>query len=218
MGYDNAFSEAGSAFAVVSPCSQCKNQLAEMSKDGKPFCPRRKWIADQAAYQQSTGNPDPRIAPLALFGTEGTPQAGDQSLRNPVYDQNSNSTMVWIATLRDNSGMRDSTGNVVAPSILDPSFIPNSTEFIHCRLLPFVPAQHEAAYRSSGGLKEGDKLLAVTVQNQQFNSSAVTDTTIPTNDGNEYTSVLVEGVVTKVDLVFGAPRAQVDLNHNVQGS
>lgn len=218
MSYDNAFSEAGTAFALVSPCSQCKNQLAEMSSDGKPFCPRRKWIADQAAYTTSTGNPDPRIAPLALYGTEGTSNAGDQSLRNPVYDKNSNSTLVWIATLRDNSGMRDGDGNVIAPSILDPSFIPGSTEYIHCRLLPFVPAQHEAAYRSSGGLKEGDQLIATTVQNQQFNASAVVDTTIPTDDSNEYTSVLVDGVVNKVNLVFGAPRAQVDLNHNVQGS
>lgn len=218
MGYDNAFSDAGTAFAIVSPCSQCSNQLSEMSSDGKPFCPRRKWIADQASYQQQNGNPDPRLAPLTLYGTEDTAQAGDQSLRNPVYDKNSNSTLVWIAALRDNSGLRDGDGNVIVPSILDPSFIPNSTEYIQCRLLPFVPAQHEAAYRASGGLKEGDQLIATTVQNQQFNAAAVVDTTIPDDDSSQYTSVLVEGVVSKVNLVFGAPRASVDLNHNIQGS
>jgi hypothetical protein len=217
MRYDDAFSEAGTAFAIVSPCSQCKNQLAEMSNDGKPFCPRRKWQADQASYTTQTGNPDPRMVPLAWYGTEGTPQSGDQSLRNPVYVAANNSTLVWIATLRDNAGLSDSNGNVIAPSILDPSFIPGSTQYIHCRPLPFVPAQHEAAYRASGGLKEGDQLVATTVQSQQFNSTTVPD--VATNsDTNEYTSVMVDGVVSKVDLVFNAPRATVDLNHNVQGS
>lgn len=218
MKYDNAFSESGTAFAVVSPCSQCKNQLSEMSSEGKPFCPRRKWQADQQHSMDTTGTSDPRLAPLAWYGTEGTPQEGDQSLRNPVYIENSNSTLVWIATLRDNSGLRASDGSVISPSILDPSFIPDSTEYIHCRLLPFIPAQHESAYRSAGGLKEGDQLLATTVWNQQFNSSVTPDTTTPSQDLNEYTSVLVEGVVSKVDLVFNAPRAAVDLNHNVQGS
>lgn len=212
---DNSFTDAGTAFAIVSPCSKCKNQLAEMSVDGHPFCPRRKWQADQAAYQTANGgNPDPRLIPLATYGTEGTPNAGDHSLRNPVYLDDNKTTLVWIATLRDNAGMRDADNNVVAPSILDPTFIPDHTDYIHCRLLPFVPAQHEAAYRQSGALKEGDVVVATTVQNQQFGST----TTVVDDNPNEYQAVLVDGVVSKVNLVYNTPRAAVKVDLTIQGS
>lgn len=214
---DDAFNEAGTAFAIVSPCSQCKNQLSAQSDDGKPFCPRRKWIADQTQYQSdNNGNSDPRLVPLALYGTEGTAQEGDQSLRNPVYWDDSNSTLVWIATLRDNSGVRDGNDNVVAPSILDPSFIPDHTEYINCRKIPYIPAIHEAAYRTSGGLKEGDAVIAITTQNQQNYSQTTVD-----SDADEkatYQQVLIEGVVQKVNLAYSTPRSTVDADFIVQGS
>lgn len=212
---ENSFTEAGTAFAVVSPCSQCKNQLSEQGEDGKPYCPRRKWQADQKLFQQhNNGNSDPRIAPLAAYGTEGTSQEGDQSFRNPVYSDNGKSSLVWIATLRDNSGIRDGADNVVAPSILDPAFIPNSTDWINCRSIPYIPAQHEAAYRTFGGLKEGDTVLAITTQNQQNYSQADIEGDSP----NNYRQVLIEGVVTKVNLVYQTPRSNVEVDHNIQGA
>lgn len=212
---DNSFSNAGTAFAVVSPCSQCKNQLTEMSDDGKPFCPRRKWQADQQMYMdKNNGSPDPNLAPLTAYGTEGTPQEGSQALRNPVYLDNGKTTLVWIAPLRDNNGVRDGDNNVVAPSILDPSFIPDFTDRIHCRLYPFIPAQHEASYRQSGGLKEGDTVVATTVQEQQFNSTTV----VSGDDPSAYQPIYMEGVVNKVSLVYRTPRTAVEIDHVVQGS
>lgn len=215
-GPDNSFTPTGTAFAVVSPCSQCKNQLSVMGTDGKPACPRRKWQADQATFQtQNNGNSDPRMTPLALYGTENTPQAGNQALKNPVYDNSGKSALVWIATLRDNSGMRDGDDNVIAPSILDSSFTPQYTDWIHCRPLPYVPALHESAYRQSGALKEGDTVLAISAENQQNYSSTIVD---GTSSATEYQQVLIGGAVLKVDLVYNTPRAAVDVGHTVAGT
>lgn len=214
MSVDNSFSETGTAFAIVSPCSQCKNQLSEMSEDGKPFCPRRKWQKDQVAYQKSTNAFDPRLGPLSSFGTEGTPQEGDNSLRNPVYLDDGQTTLVWIAPLRDNAGVRDGKGNVIAPSILDPSFIPDHTDQIHCRLLPYIPGEHEASYRQSGGVKEGDTVIATMVTQQQFGSIE----TVTEDSTHEYQSVLIEGIVNKVNLVYRTPRTPVEVDYIVEGT
>lgn len=212
---DNAFTEAGTAFAIVSPCSKCQNQLSAQGTDGKPFCPRRKWQADQKLQTTaSNGNADPTIAPLALFGTEGTPQEGNGALVNPVYWDTSKSSLVWIATVRDNSGVRDADNNVIAPSILDPSFISNHTEWIKCRELPYIPSQHESAARTSGALKEGDQVFAITAQNQQNYSTVDQES----NTTSAYQQVMIEGVVTKVNLAYSTPRAKVDSDYVVQGS
>lgn len=206
----NAFSEMTAALAVVSPCSQCKNQLAEQA-DGKPFCPRRKAQANLKAFMDANqGNPDTRLEPLAAFGTEGTPSQGDNSLHNPVYLDDKNITLVWIAALRDNSGVLGDDGGQVAPSILDPSFIPDHTEYIQCRPRPFLPAEHEAHYRQVGGLKEGDFVEARRFESQQ---------TIADPDATQgYQTVLLEGTVSKVSLAYNTPRTPVELDHNVQGA
>lgn len=213
---DDCFSETGVTFAIVSPCSKCQNQLSAAGPDGKPACPRRKWQADLAAMQTAAnGNTDPTIVPLALYGTEGTPQAGSNSLVNPVYWNSNKSSLVWIAGIRDNSGITDVNNNTVAPSILDPSFIPNYTQWIKCRPLPYIPAQHEAAARTSGALKEGDQVIACLSQNQQNYSS----TDVDGNTTHEYQQVNIEGfIVAKTDLVYNAPRSTVNLDYNVQGT
>lgn len=212
---DDGFTPTGTAFAIVSPCSQCKNQLSVMGTDGHPACPRRKWQADLATFQtNNNGNSDPRLIPLALYGTENTPQAGNQSLVNPVYDNTGKSALVWIAPLRDNSGMRDGNDNVIAPSILDPSFIPDYTAWINCHPVPFIPALHESSYRQSGSLKEGDVVIAVSAKNQQNYSSTIVDG--PTSA--EYQQVLIDGVVLKVDLAYQTPRSNVKAGHTIAGT
>lgn len=212
----DSFSKPGTAFAIVSPCSQCKNQLAEQGEDGKPHCPRRKWQKDYVQSQQpnNKSDQDPQIPILAAFGTEGTPQEGDNSLRNPVYLDQGNVTLVWIATLRDNSGIRDQDNNVVAPQILDPSFIPDNTDWIHCRSLPYIPAQHESGYRQQGALKEGDAIFAITADSQQHAVGTTTDG----SNTNIHQQVLVEGVVNKVNLVYFTPRKAVEVDYTVQGT
>lgn len=200
----------GSVLAIVSPCSKCKNQLSEQT-DGKPFCPRRKAQADlKASQDENQSNGDPRLEPLAAYGTEGTPNAGDQSLRNPVYLDDSKTTLVWIATLRDNSGVPGPNGTLVAPSIQDPAFLDNYTEYIQCRPHPFLPAEHEAHYRQIGGLKERDAVEARTFDGPQWYPSQDPDI--------GYQTILVDGVVSKVSLTFGAPRTPVEYDHNVQGA
>lgn len=198
------------ALAVVSPCSQCKNQLAAQ-EDGKPFCPRRKAQADLQEYADNNqGNLDPRLVPLAAYGTEGTSKQGDQSLRNPVYLDQAKTTLVWIATLRDNSGVPGPDNSLVAPSILDPSFLTDHTEYIQCRPRPFLPAEHEAHYRQVGGLKEMDFIEARQFEFQQ---------TTATPDAIEgYQALLVDGTVSKVSLVDNTPRTAVELDHNIQGA
>jgi hypothetical protein len=214
---DQTFTPTGTAFAVVSPCSTCMNQNSIMTPEGKPACPRRKWQADQTTYQQQqNGNSDPRLVPLCLYGTEGTPQYGNQALTNPVYDNTGKSALVWIATTRDNSGIRDINDNVVAPSILDPTFIPQYTDWIYCRPLPYIPAQHEAAYRQSGALKEGDVIIAISAENQQNYPTTNVDQKLTQA---QYDTVLaVGGVVQKVDLAFNTPRANVDIGHTIAGT
>jgi len=208
----DSFTDTKSAFAIVSPCSKCKNQLAEMT-DGKPLCPRRKAQSDLVAFQSdNNGNSDPQMALLATYGTEGTPQAGNNSLVNPVYLDNNNTSMVWIATLRDNNGVIDDKGNQLAPTILDPSFIPDHTDYIHCWDRPFLPAEQESHYRQVGALKEGDMVVATLMQSQQAYS-----TTDPTGNYG-YLQVPVDGVVSKTNLTFTAPRAKVDLDYTVSGS
>lgn len=215
MKEDSTFNDTGTAFAVVSPCSKCKNQLSAPSADGKPYCPRRYWQVAQTTYQKnSNGKSNTTFVPLALYGTEGTSNEGDQSLRNPVYDNTGKSSLVWIATLRDNSGIRDNKDKVVAPSILDPSFTPDFTNYIQCRSLPYIPAVHEAAYRQLGALKEGDTVLAITAQEQQNYSKAIVDG----NTASAYQQVPIEGVVIKVDLAFKTPRAAVDIDHVIAGT
>jgi hypothetical protein len=214
---DESFTPAGTAFAVVSPCSKCKNQSSATGLDGKPFCPRRKWQADLEVLRTlNNGNSDTRLELLTAYGTEGTPQEGDKSLRNPVYLDTSKHTLVWIATLRDNSGVRDDKDNVIAPSILDPSFIPDHTDYIQCRSVPYLPAQHEAAYRTSGGLKEGDTVVAITTQNQQ--NEAKTSIDINNDSPNSYQLVSIEGIVIKTNLAYNTPRSEIDVDYNIQGT
>lgn len=206
----SAFTEMKAALAIVSPCSTCKNQLAEQ-EDGKPYCPRRKIQADQIAYQNDNqGNPDPRLIPLAAYGTEGTPNEGDGSLRNPVYLDSNNTTLVWIAALRDNSGVLNPDGTILIPSIQDPTFLTDHTDYIQCRPRPFLPAEHEAHYRQVGGLKEGDAIEARMFDNQQTYADPDTDT--------GYQTVLVDGTVNKISFIFGAPRTAIELDYNIQGA
>lgn len=215
----DSFSNTGSAFAIVSPCSQCKNQSSSMGLDGKPYCPRRKWQEDIKKAKDPANTPTDTVAPgveiLGAFGTEGTDKEGDNSLRNPVYLDNGKTALVWIATLRDNSGVRDGDGNITVPNILDSSFIPDHTDWIHCRPLPYIPLQHEAAYRQSGGLKEGDQLMVLTATDQQQETSSTPETG---SDSMEYRQVKVEGVAIKTNFTFKVPRAPVEVDHTVSGT
>lgn len=210
---NDCFSETGTAFAIVSPCSQCKNQLSAPGVDGKPACPRRAYQAELAAKLAANGTSDPTLIPLALYGTEGTPQAGNNALVNPVYWDNK-STLVWIAGVRDNSGVLDSNNNIIAPSILDPSFTSNYTQWIQCRPLPYILTQNESAARTSGAVKEQDQVVAFLTRNQQ--NYATRDVTGLST--GLYQQVYIEGVISKVDLVYNTPRATVNLDYNVQGT
>ena len=131
--------------AIVSPCASCQNQLT-VSQNGMPACPRR--VAQQnIQYMQSVGIDTTGVQHLALYGTEGTSQAGNGSYLNPVYSDNLHAILIWIALLEDNGGVLDSQGNELCPNLLDPSF---NTSYIQCRSLPVTTRDNEAVYFQKG--------------------------------------------------------------------
>lgn len=181
--------------AIVSPCSACKNQLTE-PKDGKPACPRRMLEAQKQAIEEQGGSTE-HLNHLLLSGTEGTENEGDGSLRNPVYFNDS--IFLWVATLSDNSGVRDAEGNLLAPHLLDPAFLQSKTEYIQCRPLPVVPRDHEAAYFQKGAFMEGDQLEVSFTAGQQLEQ---------VSSGTE--PVLIDGFAQKVNFLFYHPRTPVE--------
>jgi hypothetical protein len=181
--------------AVVSPCSSCKNQLAENSA-GKPACPRRL-IAQRKKDMESQGTDTTALQHLVETGTS------DESLANPVYldGENAGSILVWIATIKDNSGVRDKDGTILSPHILHPDF---DTTFIQCRPLPIVPRDHEAAFFQKGAWAEGDTLDASIISNQQLS-------TIPDiSSTDDFMPVLIDGFGSKVNFAFRFPRKHVN--------
>lgn len=178
--------------ALVSPCSTCKNQLAA-PQPGLPACPRR---AIEAKMKQASdaGGDTAAISHLALYGTEGTDQAGDGSYRNPVYGDTEHAILVWVAALMDNGGTLDSQGNVVNPNLLDPGF---DTKYMHCRPLPVIPSDSEAQYFAQGAFMEGDHIEVRQSAQQQLDVSG----------SNQ--AVLIDGFAQKVNFVFFHPRQPV---------
>ena len=96
---------------------------------------------------------------LNLVTLTGSTQAqqddGSQPLQNPVYDDASNTILVWAAALKDNGPTVGPDGNLLSPDILDPSF---SSDWLQCKALPFTPRDTEAEYFSKGALMEGDQV------------------------------------------------------------
>lgn len=184
-----------SHLAIVSPCSSCKNQLAE-NANGRPACPRRRAVqrkADLEARGLDTSSTDH----LVLTGTDGN------DLANPVYvdTEESGAILVWVATLKDNPGVRDGQGNLLTPHILNPSF---DTQYINCRPLPVVPRDNEAAFFQKGAWAEGDTLEVTIISNQQLNDSPDSDSV------DDFQPVLIDGFASKVNFVFRVPRKPVN--------
>jgi hypothetical protein len=179
--------------AVVSPCSSCKNQLT-VSSDNKPACPRRV-LAQNLAIMESNGTDTTPLQHMALYGTEGTSNEGDGSYRNPVYSDDLHAILVWAAFLEDNGGVYDSQGNLVCPSLLNPSF---DTSYIQCRSIPVTLRENEATYFQNGALAENDQLEVTISARQQM-----------TTDGSEQ-SILIDGFCKKVNFIFYHPRTPLN--------
>ena len=155
-----------------------------------PACPRR--VAQQnIQYMQSAGIDTTGVQHLALYGTEGTAQAGNGSYLNPVYSDNLHAILIWIALLEDNGGVLDSQGNQLCPNLLDPSF---NTSYIQCHSLPVTTRDNEAVYFQKGAFAPNDQLEVTISARQQM-----------TTDGSAM-PVLIDGFAQKVNFIFNHPR------------
>ena len=179
--------------AIVSPCASCHNQLT-VSTNGMPLCPRRVLNAKLATLQDA-GTDTSSMQHLALYGTEGTSQAGDGSYRNPVYSDDLHAILVWIALLEDNGGVFDTTGNQLCPNLLDPDF---DTSYIQCHSLPVTTRDNEAVYFQKGAFTANDQLEVTLSARQQM-----------TVDGS-CLPVLIDGFAQKVNFIFNHPRTPLN--------
>jgi hypothetical protein len=183
--------------AIISPCSSFKNQLSE-AKNGRPPCPRRQ-IQQQKTELDTAGVPTQHLEHLTLTGREADsanpPASGDNDLRNPVYWNEGNAVLVWVATLADNGGVRGADDTWVSSHLLDPTF---DTAYIQCHPLPVVPAIAEAAYFTLGAFLEGQQVEVRFSANQQIDLSA-----------DSAGTVLVDGFAQRVNFAFLVPRKGV---------
>jgi hypothetical protein len=193
--------------AIVSPCSSCTNQRSE-AKDGKPACPRRQWIA-RAEQLAEAGEPIPEsLNPVLLTGYEGTDKDGTDSLRNPVYSNDSHHILVWIAKLDDNKGIYDrETGKRTQPHILDPGF---DTDYIQCTFQPYSVKDTEANYFMKGAWKEKDLLEVSDTPKDQLG--------LGEGEQAEFDPVKVNGSAQKVDFPYKYNRKSVDKDLSPRGT
>ena len=153
---------------IVSPCSTCNNQRY-LSTAGGPMntCPRR--VAQNMYLTAMTGDSGQQasasdLIQIALTGNSSVPSLS-APLNNPVYDNSSQSIIVWAATYTTNRAILDTYGNVVNPS-LDQGLNVFDTTYIQCEPLPFSPNVDEHGYFLNGALKEGDPILISKNRNQ----------------------------------------------------
>jgi hypothetical protein len=101
---------------------------------------------------------------IALTGNSSVPSLS-APLNNPVYDDSSQSIIVWAATYSTNRAILDTSGVMVNPS-LDQGLNVFDTTYIQCEPLPFSPNADEHGYFLNGALKEGDSIQISKNRNQ----------------------------------------------------
>jgi hypothetical protein len=181
-----------SLYGIVSPCSCCLNQLDNDMQPGRAACPRRV-LSNQIAQLQAAGQDTSNVDYLTISGTDD-----DHQYINPVYWDEGNSTLIWVALLRDNQGAFDKDGNQITPQLLDPSF---DSTYINCHGLPFLPRETEASQRQNGALQEGVEVEVQFTPPQQMLLS-------PDAFGN-FPTVKADGFVRKLNFLNSQPRTQI---------
>jgi len=191
----------GSALAIVSPCSTCKNQNVAAGTDGKPQCPRRYWQSLNKNVPPdlslATGPvPDTGAESYPLLALTGNERDGDTtstSLVNPVYWNDGNSILVWVAKLKDNSPIVNN-GQVVNNDILSDSF---DTSYINCCEYPYVPVGNENEYFQRGALKESDQIVVTDIPCEQL-------------FGDTFQGTPFGGTLQRANFFFNVPRVPTD--------
>lgn len=195
---------SGSLFAIVSPCSTCNNQLSSPDPTlNLPACPRRRVAALQQSLDSSNLDSS-QLDPLVLTGSEDT---GGVGLINPVYSDAIHSVLVWYATLNENMGQWDASGNVISPNILDPSF---DTKYIRCNQYPTTPSDPESTYYAKGAWQENDQIHVVETSFQQEDPAST--------DIAGSSPVLINSFATKVQFAYNRPRTPVGKDFSVSGT
>lgn len=181
------------------------NQRSVPADDGRPACPRR--IAASQKQQLDDQNQDSSYLDLVVLtgSQQGQQDDGTKPLSNPVYDDASNSILIWGAAFKDNGPLVGPDGNVVSPDILDPSF---SSDWLQCKALPFAPRDSEAAYFQKGCLMEGDQVELTVATNQQVDAAS---------DGSS-SPIQILGTVRKMNVHGQFPRQPVSKDLCVSGT
>jgi hypothetical protein len=139
---------------------------------------------------QSQNDPTSVDPILTLSGT-----SDPNTLVNPAIDSTSNNYIVWVAAVEDNPGILDSnTGDVLCPSILDPSF---NNLYIRCRLKPYVSEHHYDVLRNLGAFQEGDKVNAT-----EHRMPALNPNVTYTNNQVLFSPTPVAGTVSKSSFAY----------------
>jgi hypothetical protein len=190
----------GTYYGIVSPCSCCQNQRSDV-KPGLAPCPRRV-IQQQRDELKAAGADTSQIEHLCVSGTSDPSQ-----LKNPVYWDDGNSIMVWVALLSDNAGAYDKDGNQLTPQLLSQAF---DNTYINCHYLPCVPRETEAAYRANGAYMEGDEVEVILALPQQQ---------APTPDAaGNYGTAKIDGFVRKVNFLTSQSRIKLPKDLGITGT
>jgi hypothetical protein len=176
--------------AIVSPCSTCKNQAAEWTEDTTNYCPRRFWQSQVKNMEEQYPDQVRGAEFLSLTGTKS------DALANPVYWDEGNSTIVWIAYLSDNQAAVDAQGKVTNPDITVGEAGGFDTSRIQCNLHPCIQGTSEADQRSMGRLEEWQPI-------------EVSPITVPQNDPQTTDVLPLEGTVRRTSLLYRTPRIPV---------
>lgn len=154
-----------SILAIVSPCSDCKNRR-DMTKDGKPSCPRMFWERRKKEAEKSD---TPSDAPPEYLTRHGKKESG--GLENPVNFREGNIRLVWIATIEENRAILNSDGSTKNPSILSgkDAF---DTDYIVCRQLPCIPGDAEASWFGGRQLHEWNHVVASLTKSNQVEAGS----------------------------------------------
>jgi len=150
------------------------------------MCPRRLLLEQKAAVDAGANCE----APPDYVLESGTDQPDRYT--NPVYSQNNNSVIIWVAALFENQQTLQSDGTILNGSILDPGF---NTKYIRCRDLPVHPDESWAGMIHRGTWKEMDQLVVQPMITSNQQASSVMDSSPP--------DLRYAGTARKVNFAFG---------------
>jgi hypothetical protein len=158
--------ESGGAkvsLALVSPCSDCKNQRSEPNEQF-PACPRQYW---DRRLKESQADDSGVEAPPDYLTRKGR-EDDAESYENPVSWEEGQVRLIWVAALEENRAILKPDSSVLNPDILNAGF---DSQYITCRHLPYISNCREGEYYAGNQLREKNFVLATQVTIPQYDEA-----------------------------------------------